>query len=155
MVEHADALSVVEGLAGLDDVDALYVGVNDLSRTLGLPRRFSLLASREVELVAAAAHRHGRGFGFFGIARVGETGLPIPPDLIYAEQVRQGANVFILARSFRATPDGIGEELDRARVRLSAWRDRPPQAREAASLELRRRCGLLVAGSPPPAAGDG
>jgi len=154
MIEQADALSVVEELAGLEGVDALYVGVNDLSRSLRLPTRFSLLVRDEVEVVAAAAHRHGRGFGFFGIARVGETGLPIPPDLIYAEQVRLGANVFILARSFRATPDGIGAELARARARLSEWRESPAQAREAASLELRRRCDRLAAGIAVPAPGD-
>ena len=45
MVEHADALPIADELAALDGVAELYVGANDLARSLGLPSRFSVLGS--------------------------------------------------------------------------------------------------------------
>lgn len=144
MVEHADALPIVDELAGLDGVAELYVGANDLARSLGLPNRFSVLASGLIETVGEAAHRRGRGFGFFGIARADDNGLPVPADLVYAEQVRLGATSFVLARSFGATPENIGLELDRARARLAAWRSCTESERAAALEALRHHCAAVV-----------
>ena len=143
MVEHADALLIVDQLAALDGVAELYVGANDLARSLGLATRFSVLGSSLIETISEAAHRHGRGFGFFGIARPDDASLPIPADLVYAEQVRLGATNFVLARSFGATPENIAGELDRARARLATWRSRTESERAAATEALRQRCAAV------------
>ena len=144
MVEHADALPIVDELAALDGVAELYVGANDLARSLGLPTRFSVLGSSLIETVAEAAHRHGRGFGFFGIARPDDASLPIPADLVYAEQVRLGATNFVLARSFGATPENIAGELDRARARLATWRSCTESERVTATEALRHHCTAVL-----------
>ena len=144
MVEHADALPIADELAALDGVAELYVGANDLARSLGLPSRFSVLGSSLIETVAEAAHRYGRGFGFFGIARPDDASLPVPADLVYAEQARLCATNFILARSFGATPQNIAAELDRARARLAAWRSCPASERATAAAALRRHCAAVV-----------
>jgi hypothetical protein len=143
MVENADALAIVDELAALDGVAEIYVGANDLAQSLGLPSRFSVLASDLIARIADPVHRRGLGFGFFGIARPDEEDLPVPSDLVYAEQARLGANRFVLARSFRATPAGISGDLERARARLRHWQSRPAADLEAANAALRRRCAAL------------
>jgi hypothetical protein len=144
MVEHADALPIVDELAALDGVAELYVGANDLARSLGWPTRFSVLGSDLIESVAEAAHRRGRGFGFFGIARPDDASLPVPADLIYAEQVRLGATSFVIARSFGAAPENIAGELNRARARLATWRSRTESERLTAAQALRRHCAAML-----------
>lgn len=144
MVEHADALPIVDELAALDGVAELYVGANDLARSLQLPTRFSVLGSGLIETIAEAAHRHGRGFGFFGIARPDDASLPVPADLVYAEQVRLGATHFVLARSFGATPQNIAVELDRARARLATWLACTVSERATAAAALRRHCAAVL-----------
>ena len=144
MIEHADALPIVHELAALDGVAELYVGANDLARSLGLATRFSVLGSDLIETIAEAAHRHGRGFGFFGLARPDDATLPVPADLVYAEQVRLGATNFILARSFGATPQNLAGELNRARARLAAWATCPVSARATAAAALRRHCAAVL-----------
>ncbi len=144
MVEHADALPIADQLAALDGVAELYVGANDLARSLGLPTRFSVLGSDLIETVAEAAHRHGRGFGFFGLARPDDVSLPVPADLVYAEQARLGATNFILARSFCATPQNIAVELGRARTRLATWFACTASERATAAAALRRHCAAVL-----------
>ena len=144
MIETAEALAAIDELAALDGVAELYVGANDLARSLGLPTRFSVLASDVIARIAETAHRRALGFGFFGIARSGDADLPIPSDLVYAEQMRLGATSFILARSFRVTAASIAAELGRARARLAHWRSRTAGERESANAALRRRCAELA-----------
>jgi len=144
MVEHADALPIVDELAALDGVAELYVGANDLARSLGLATRFSVLGSGLIETVAEAAHRHGRGFGFFGLARPDDASLPVPADLVYAEQARLGATHFVLARSFGATPQNIAVELVRARARLATWFSSTASERATAAVDLRRHCAAVL-----------
>jgi 2-keto-3-deoxy-L-rhamnonate aldolase RhmA len=144
MVEHADALPIADELAALEGVAELYVGANDLARSLGYPTRFNVLGSALIETVAESAHRHGRGFGFFGIARPDDASLPVPADLVYAEQVRLGATNFVLARSFGATQENIAEGLDRARARLATWRSCTESERAMAMKALRRRCAAVL-----------
>lgn len=143
MVEHADALPIVDELVALDGVADIYVGVNDLALSLGLPSRFDVLASGVVDAIAESVHRRGLGFGFFGLARPGDTDLPVPSDLVYADQARLGATSFILARSFRATAASIGEGMASARARLEFWRSRPDAELAAAHAALQRHCGLM------------
>jgi 2-keto-3-deoxy-L-rhamnonate aldolase RhmA len=145
MVEHADALPIAETIASIDGVVALYVGANDLARSLGRRTRFSVLGSDLIERVADAAHRHRRSFGFFGIAWPGATTLPVESDLVYAEQVRLGADFIVLARTFGATPDNIASRLDAARARLDAWRQRSSGERAAARAALRHQCAAVDA----------
>ncbi len=109
-----------------------------------MPSRFSVLGSGLIDAVAEAAHRHGRGFGFFGIARPDDASLPVPADLVYAEQARLGATNFILARSFGATPQNIAVELDRARARLATWFACTASERATAAAALRRHCAAVL-----------
>ena len=145
MVEHADALPIAETLASVDGVAALYAGANDLARSLGWATRFAVLGSDLIERIAEAAYRHGRGFGFFGIAWPGATALPVDADLVYAEQVRLEASYLVLARTFGATPFNLAPRLDTVRVQLARWRCRPPVERAAARAALCRQCAAADA----------
>lgn len=145
MIEHADALPIAGTIASIDGVAALYVGANDLARSLGHRTRFSVLGSDLIERVADAAQHHGRAFGFFGIAWPGAASLPVESDLVYAEQVRLGANLIVLARTFGATPDNVASRLDAARARLDVWRQRSPGERAGARAALRHQCAAAEA----------
>jgi hypothetical protein len=143
MVETAEALAVVDTLTAIDGVTEIYVGANDLARSLHLPTRFSVLASDLIARIAEPVHRRGLGFGFFGIARADDDDLPIPSALVYAEQVRLGATSFVLARSFGASIAAIGGDLEQARGRIAWWRSRPAAELTAANAQLRERCTAL------------
>jgi hypothetical protein len=81
----------------------------------------------------------GLRFGFGGIGRVGQAGLPVPPDLVYAEYARAGATSALLSRSFtQANGADLATEVSRARARLAEWRAAPGAALEAAHRELGR-----------------
>jgi HpcH/HpaI aldolase/citrate lyase family len=154
MVENADALAIVDDLAALDGVAEIYVGANDLARSLGMPTRFAVLGSDLIARIAEPVHRHDKGFGFFGIARPDDHDLPVPSDLVYAEQVRLGATSLVLARTFRATPASLADDLASARARLAHWGSRPADELRDANMELRRYCGIIHAGSPTPGRHD-
>jgi 4-hydroxy-2-oxoheptanedioate aldolase len=61
-IERAPALEEVEAIAGLDDVDGLFVGPADLSNDLGLPADLRDPGLRAAaERIARAAAQHGKG----------------------------------------------------------------------------------------------
>lgn len=121
IVEQADALAAVDEIAAVEGVGELYLGVNDLSRSLGLGSRFGALTRSVVGRVAEAAARRGRGLGFFGVGRVHSPALPVEPDLALATFVHYGVGTCLLARSFVLDVDGFAARLDAVRARLDHW----------------------------------
>jgi hypothetical protein len=79
------------------------------------------------------------------MGRVGPRGLPVPPDLIYAEYARTGATAALLSRSFCAREHiDLASEVARSRERLTAWSDRTDADLVAAHLALGRRARLAT-----------
>ena len=98
LLETRDALHSLAQWAGQDGLNEIYVGLNDLHRELGMRFMFEPLAAGVVDTVAATARRHGRRFGFGGIARLDE-GL-LPGRVVLGEHLRLGSSSVILSRTF-------------------------------------------------------
>ncbi len=74
-IENAGALAELDSIAGLDGVDVLYVGPNDLTQALGVPGKYGDPAyQRELARIAGAARAAGKTAGIM-LARVDQ----IPP----------------------------------------------------------------------------
>lgn len=108
LLETASALASLEEWIATPGLTEVYVGLNDLHLSLGCRFMFEPLANGDVDRVARAAHAHGLGFGFGGIARLDE-GL-LPGRDVLAEQLRLGSGSVILSRTFhRADSDQVFE----------------------------------------------
>jgi hypothetical protein len=147
LVETAEAAARIREIAAVPGVAEIMVGLNDLSLSLGLSHPFETLTSGAVDSIAGAVHEAGLRFGFGGVARPGDETLPVPPDLIYAQYARLGANSAWLARSFyrgigaHEIPAAVGE----VRRRLAHWFAQPPSILKG---ECARLEGALRAASP-------
>lgn len=63
-IETATGVEAAEQIAAVDGIDALLVGPNDLSISLGCPGDFTCdVESRAIETVAVAVEKHGKIFG--------------------------------------------------------------------------------------------
>ncbi len=64
MIEQAQAVEQIDAIAATPGVDVIFIGVSDLSFSLGLRGRMDEpLLSRAIAKVAAAARRHGKYLG--------------------------------------------------------------------------------------------
>lgn len=117
LLETADALKCLEAWAGTPGLHEIYVGLNDLHISMGLPFMFQPLAMGLVERVAIAARAHGKRFGFGGIARVDE-GL-LPGRDVLAEHLRLGSEAVILSRTFHRADSSDAFEIEVARLRAA------------------------------------
>jgi hypothetical protein len=139
LIECRAALDALTDLVGLLGVHEWHVGLNDLALSLGLPNRWLVLAGDVVAEVGSRARAAGVRFGLGGIGRAGDRRLPIPADLVYAEYARTGATSALISRSFlRDDNADLAVDIERARLRLAAWRQRSPADLAAAHRELRR-----------------
>ena len=143
LVERARALERLDELVGVEGVDEIHVGINDLALSLGMPNRWLVLADDRMLDAGSRVHGAGLRFGMGGIGRVGDAGLPVAADLIYAEYARTGATSALISRSFLRSDDtDLTAEIARARGALAAWRLRPRSELEAAHAELGRQAAL-------------
>lgn len=147
MVEQADALAIVGDLAPIDGVDELYIGSNDLARSLGCATRFGVLTPTVIGRVAEAAARHGRGFAFFGVGRLDTPALAVRPDDVLAAFVDCGATSAYFARTFGLVSAGFATRLDAVRARLASWRAAPGAERRRAVDEFFAACARAEAGA--------
>ncbi len=124
LLETAAAAADVAALVALPEITELHVGINDLSLSLGLPRRFDVFGSPVVRQIAREAHRAGTRLGIGGIGRVDDQTLPVAPDLVYAQYPRLGATAALVSRAF-IRPDVSAAQLrldvERCRARLADW----------------------------------
>lgn len=98
LLETRGALESLPEWVGLPGVDEVFVGLNDLHLSLGLPFMFVPLADGTVARVGQACRAAGKRFGFGGIARMDE-GL-LPGRAVLAEHLRLGSQSVILSRTF-------------------------------------------------------
>ena len=142
LIETRAGVDSLPAIAAVPDLDEIHIGLNELSLSLELPNRWSVLAGDLVKDAATCAHAAGRSFGFGGIGCVHDNRLPIPSDLIYAEYARTGATRALLARSFDLSPVTLGANVAAALTRLAEWRAAGPATLDAAHAELGRRVRL-------------
>ncbi len=98
LIETPEAAENIDEILSVDGIDAVHIGLNDLSLGYGIPFMFRLLVDGTVERLCAAINKKGIPYGFGGIAALGTGALPA--DYIIKEHYRMGSECAILSRSF-------------------------------------------------------
>jgi len=112
LVETKEAVAAIDEILSIDGIDELYIGLNDLSLSLGKRFMFQPLAEGLVDELAQKCRAKGIPFGFGGIASIGQGMLP--SEHIIREHHRLGSTAAILSRSF--CDMNHVESLDAARI---------------------------------------
>jgi hypothetical protein len=139
LVETAPAIARIRDILAIRGVDEVMAGLNDLHLQLCVSNHFEVLASPIMDMLASEVRRRGLPFSFGGVGRAGDTTLPVPPDLVYAQYPRLGATGAWIARVFTtATPLewNFADEVAALRKRLAEWSAAPPEALERAREDL-------------------
>lgn len=98
LIETPEAVEIIDEILGLDGIDELFIGLNDLSLGYGKKFMFELLADGTVEELCYKFRKKEIPFGFGGIAAIGMGELPA--EDIITEHYRLGSTCVILSRSF-------------------------------------------------------
>ena len=142
LLETGEALADVEAIAACPGLREVHFGLNDLALSLGLTNRFSSLTHPGLAHAASVLREHGVQVGVGGIGRAGDSELPVPSDLIYAQYPRLGATGALIARSFfnglDGSPGALRDSISAARARFDDWYGRDAAELEAARVELDR-----------------
>ena len=98
LLEHIDAVRVLDEALEVSGIDEMFIGLNDLHLSLYQRFMFEPLADGMVEELGKKIQISGIPFGFGGIGRPGR-GL-LPATYIMGEHFRLGSSSVILSRSF-------------------------------------------------------
>lgn len=98
LLEHIDAVKVLDEALEAPGIDEMFIGLNDLHLSLYQRFLFEPLADGMVEELGKKILLSGIPFGFGGIGRPGR-GL-LPATYIMGEHLRLGSRSVILSRSF-------------------------------------------------------
>lgn len=137
LLEQAAAFEQLDAILALDGVDEVHLGLNDLALSVGAPNRFGLLVTPLLDDIAASVLDAGLPLGIGGIGRLGDTSVPVAPDLVYAQHARLGSSAALIARSFLGPGIDLAAEVRRTRERLAYWRTCEPGEIDAATAALR------------------
>lgn len=103
LLETKDAAECIEEVLGIDGIDEVHIGLNDLHLSYGLTFMFELLTNGIVENLCKKIKAANIPYGFGGIAKIGEGMLPA--EKIVLEHYRLGSTCAILSRSFCNTDE--------------------------------------------------
>jgi 2-keto-3-deoxy-L-rhamnonate aldolase RhmA len=149
LLETATAVLRIREVLAVPGIGEVMLGLNDLRLQFGVRSHFEVLASPLVDMLADEVRRVGLPLGVGGVARADDRGLPIDPDLVYAQFPRLGATGAWLSRSFfrGVSPEWeFGAAVRAVRGRLSHWARASPteleRARELLALQARRAAGM-------------
>lgn len=122
LVETQAAAERLAELCRIPGVDEIHIGLNDLSLSMGRPFLFDLVADGTIDSLCEILRHGGVPFGYGGLGRLGRLDLPVPPELVLAHQVTQGATRGWLGRTFRdLDPADLVAEIGRLRQAISRW----------------------------------
>jgi hypothetical protein len=146
LLETADAARTLVEWVGTPGLHEVFVGLNDLHRTLAQRFMFEPLATGMLDRIAATVHAQRLRFGFGGIARLNEGMLP-GIDVL-AEHLRLGSGAVILSRTFHRSESAATFEdevagLREAERRLSA---RATEQIEADRVRIASNIARIAAG---------
>lgn len=136
LIETAEAAENVKEVLDLEEINEIYIGLNDLHMDLGCQFMFEPLVDGTVERIATLARSADVAFGFGGIARIGEGTLPA--ELVLAEHVRLGSSAVILSRAFHGrarTVQDLVSQVDLS-VEISRIREKEHQLTAQSAGEL-------------------
>ena len=98
LIETKESIKLLPKIIKIEGIKEIYIGLNDLSLSLGSKFLFEPLANNILENASELLNYHKIPWGFGGIARYGE-GL-LPAEKILGEHVRLGSSRLILSRTF-------------------------------------------------------
>jgi HpcH/HpaI aldolase/citrate lyase family len=149
LLETAPAAVRIRDVLAVPGIDEVMLGLNDLRLQFGVESHFEVLASPLLDALAGEVRRAGLLLSVGGVARPDDTGLPVPPDLVYAQFPRLGATGAWLARSFFRLPrPDLASAIGALRRRLTEWASASPQELEHARKELATAARRLSIGRP-------
>ena len=124
LLETPEAVECIDDILAIDGIDAIHIGLNDLSLGYGLKFMFQLLTDGTVERLCSKFANRGISYGFGGIASMGKGMLPA--EKIIAEHYRLGSTCAILSRSFCNTSivtdiDDIRSTFDEGVCSIREW----------------------------------
>jgi hypothetical protein len=146
LLERLGAAKRIEQIAALSEIDEVHVGLNDLAIDLALTHRIGVLVTMTLSRVAAVVLAAGKRLGVGGLGRAGDTNLPVPSDLVYAQYPRLGASAALISRSFSVDTllsGKLADEIASLRERMRYWYARSPEELQAAQLALEARLAAL------------
>ena len=98
LVETPEAAEMIDDILGLDGVDEIHIGINDLSIGYHKKFLFEVLADGTIDRLAEKLLAADIPFGFGGIASLGRGMLS--SEHVIMEHYRLGSSMAILSRSF-------------------------------------------------------
>ena len=98
LLETPEAVEILDALLELRGIDAIHIGLNDLSLGYGKKFMFELLADGTIERICTKIREKNIPYGFGGIASIGRGELPA--EMIVKEHYRLGSSCVILSRAF-------------------------------------------------------
>lgn len=98
LLETRQAVEQIDEILELDGIDAIHIGLNDLSLGYHKKFMFELLMDGTVEALCDKLKKKGIPFGFGGVAALGQGA--VPAEYILGEHYRLGSNRAILSRTF-------------------------------------------------------
>jgi 2-keto-3-deoxy-L-rhamnonate aldolase RhmA len=152
LLETAAALARVRDIAAVPGLSEVMIGLNDLQLSLKLASPFEAVVSDLMEAAARRIRAAGLVLGLGGVARAGDSALPVDPELVYAQHARLGSTAAWLARSFdppEADAAALAREVARLRARLAFWAAQPAPALEAMRMRLAERLRAMGQGAAP------
>lgn len=121
LFETAESVENIDEILKLENIDEVFIGLNDLHLSYNMNFMFELLADGTVERLCKKFSERGVPYGFGGIAKIGE-GL-LKSDAVIAEHKRVGSTCAILSRTFRNEVDA-SRPIDDFRGEIMLLRDR-------------------------------
>jgi hypothetical protein len=122
LVETRQAADILDHVTRLPGLSEVHIGLNDLRLSFGKAFLYDLIADGNIDRLCETLRSSGLPFGFGGIASLRQSNLPIPPELILAYQVCQGASRGWLSRSFRGVePACWKEDINAIRRAIAIW----------------------------------
>ncbi len=146
LVETGAAAERISEIVTIPGLREIMVGLNDLHLSLALSNPFEIVTSSRMQTMAACVQNAGLRFGFGGLARVDDTSLPVPPDLIAAQYPRLGATSSWLSRSFFRGIDSsqVARAVRTLRERLRYWAAQSPSTLSAQRDRLDAALGVDI-----------
>lgn len=121
LFETKESVELVDEILALENIDEVFIGLNDLHLSYGMDFMFELLTDGTVDKLCEKFKERGVPYGFGGIAKIGE-GL-LKSDYVIAEHKRLGSTCAILSRTFRNEVDA-SRPIDDFRGEIMLLRNR-------------------------------
>ena len=109
LIETPQSLEMLSKIIKIKGIGETYIGLNDLTISLGLKFIFQPLMLNMIEKASEILNSEDMPWGFGGIARIKEG--KIPAEILLGEHVRLGSSRIILSRTFHRNSQNLDQLL--------------------------------------------